>query len=73
VVWEGLLAGTFGGSRALSIRHYTQAFANGMTGADVISSPLDAGTAVMMAAVVAVLATLFAIHRLRRFEIGEAA
>jgi ABC-2 type transport system permease protein len=72
VVWEGLLAGTFGGSRALSIRHYTQAFANGMTESNVISSRLDAGTAVMMAAVVAVLATLFAIHRLRRFEIGEA-
>jgi ABC-2 type transport system permease protein len=72
VIWEGLLANSFGGSRALSIRQYTQAFANGMTEARVIDSRLDAGTAAMMGAVVAVLATLFAIRRLRRYEIGEA-
>jgi ABC-2 type transport system permease protein len=73
VIWEGLLAGAFGGSRALSVRQYTQAFANGMVHADVIGSPLKPGTAAIMAAVVAVLATLYAIHRLRHFEIGEAA
>ena len=72
VIWEGTLAGAFGGSRALSVRQYTQAFANGMVEADVIGSPLEPGTAVVLAAVVAVLATLYAIRRLRRFEIGEA-
>lgn len=73
VIWEGTLAGAFGGSRALSVRQYTQAFANGMVQADAIASPLAPGTAVVMAAVVAVLTTLYAIHRLRHYEIGEAA
>ena len=73
VIWEGMLAGAFGGSRALSVRQYTQAFANGMIREDVISSALPPATAVGMAAVVAVLATLYAIHRLRHYEIGEAA
>jgi ABC-2 type transport system permease protein len=72
VIWEGMLAGVFGGSRALSVRQYTQAFANGMIREDVIGSALPPATAVVMAAVVAVLATLYAIHRLRHYEIGEA-
>lgn len=71
-LWEGLLASSFGGIRALSIRYYTQAFANGLTSADVIDSRLEPGTAAMLAAVVAVLATLYAVRRLRHFEIGEA-
>lgn len=75
VIWEGLLAGTFGGSRALSVRQYTQSFADSMASAKegVISAQLEAGTAAVMAAVVAVAATAYAIRRLRRFEIGEAA
>lgn len=74
VVWEGLLSNTFGGSRALSIRQYTLSIAESLTDAKGISmSQLDVGTALVMAAVVAVLATLHAIRRLRVFEIGEAA
>ncbi|HST57363.1 MAG TPA: ABC transporter permease [Longimicrobium sp.] len=72
VIWEGLLAGSFGGIRALSVRYYTQAFANGLVSADVIGSPLEPGKAAVLAAVVAVLAALYATRRLRRFEIGEA-
>lgn len=72
-IWEGLLASSFGGIRALSIRHYTQAFANGMASSDAIGSRLEPGTAAVLAAVVAVLAALYATRRLRRFEIGEAA
>lgn len=72
-IWEGLLAGSFGGIRALSIRHYTQAFANGLTGSGAVASRLEPGTAALLGASLAVLATLFAIRRLRRFEIGEAA
>jgi ABC-2 type transport system permease protein len=75
VVWEGLLSNTFGGSRALSIRQYTQSFASALANAKEsgISTRLDVKTAVIMAAVVAALATLHAIRRLRVFEIGEAA
>lgn len=74
VVWEGLLGNTFGGSRALSVRQYTLAMADKMVAAEGVSlSRLDANTALVMAGVVAVLATLHAIRRLRTFEIGEAA
>ena len=74
VIWEGLLSNTFGGSRALSIRQYTLSIADGMAnvrGNDL--SRLNLNTALIMAAAVTVLATLYAIRRLQRFEIGEAA
>jgi ABC-2 type transport system permease protein len=75
VIWEGLLSRTFGGSRALSIREYTASFAESMSAARKggIEAQLDVGVAVPMAIAVAVLATVYAIRRLRRFEFGEAA
>ena len=75
VIWEGLLAGSFGGSRALSVRQYTLSFAEALADVErnVLSARLDVDAAVPMAVAVGVLATLYAIHRLRRFEIGEAA
>ncbi|HEX6036953.1 ABC transporter permease, partial [Longimicrobium sp.] len=74
VLWEGSLSNTFGGSRALSIRQYTMSFAEWMAGTsgEAINARLEPGVALAMAATVAVLATLYAIRRLRRFEIGEA-
>lgn len=74
VIWEGLLSNTFGGSRALSIRQYTLSLADGMSNLKVRDlSPLDLKTALIMAAVVTVLAAVYSIRRLQRFEIGEAA
>lgn len=74
VVWEGSLSNTFAGTRALSVRQYTQSFAQALADApaEVFSSRLDVSTAMVMAAVVAVLTTLYAIRRLQRFEVGEA-
>lgn len=74
VLWEGSLSNTFGGSRALSIRQYTLSVADAMSSApeSVFAARLEPGYALPAAAVVTVLATLYAIHRLRRFEIGEA-
>jgi ABC-2 type transport system permease protein len=73
VVWEGLLSNTFGGSRALSIRQYTLSIADALVNAKAVNlSQLGLGTALAMATVVTVLATLHAIRRLRVFEIGEA-
>jgi ABC-2 type transport system permease protein len=74
VIWEGLLSRTFGGSRALSVREYTLSFAEAMSHAreGVVGAQLDVGAALPAAVVVTVLATLYAIRRLRRFEIGEA-
>lgn len=73
-VWEGSLSNTFGGSRALSVRQYTISFAEWMAGASgkAINGRLEPGVALGMAVAVAVLATLYAIRRLRRLEIGEA-
>lgn len=73
VLWEGSLSNTFGGSRALSIRQYTLAFAEEMSSSSALGGRLDAGVALPMAVAVTVLATVHAIRRLRRFEIGEAA
>lgn len=72
VIWEGALASNLAGTRALSIRQYTLAFADALAGAPVLEARLGLSTALWMAAVVGVLATLHAIRRLRRFEIGEA-
>jgi ABC-2 type transport system permease protein len=73
VIWEGLLSNTFGGSRALSIRQYTLSIADALVNAKGVNlSQLSLGTALAMATVVTVLATLHAIRRLRIFEIGEA-
>lgn len=73
VVWEGLLSKTFGGSRALSVREYTLSIADSLVAAEGVNlSQLGVQTALAMAAVVTVLATLHAIRRLRTFEIGEA-
>lgn len=75
VIWEGLLSRTFAGSRALSIREYTLSFAESMANSRPAMdfAQLEIGAAVPLAAVVTVLVTLYAIHRLRGFEIGEAA
>lgn len=74
VLWEGLLGNTFGGIRALSIRQYTLSMADAMSSAPGNPmSPLEVETALAMAAAVTVLVTVYAIRRLQRFEIGEAA
>lgn len=74
VVWEGALSGAFAGTRLLSVRQYTLSFAEAVArGGDSLGGQLPAATALWMAAAVAVLATAWAVRRLRRFEIGEAA
>jgi len=75
VIWEGLLSRSFGGSRALSVREYTVSFARAMAepSQGMVGSRLDVGVAAPMAAALTVLVTLYAIRRLRRLEVGEAA
>jgi ABC-2 type transport system permease protein len=74
VIWEGVLSNAFGGSRALSVRQYTLSIADALVDVKSVNlSPLSVSTALVMAAVVTALVTLYSIHRLRRFEIGEAA
>jgi ABC-2 type transport system permease protein len=76
LIWEGLLAGLFAGTRTFSVRQQTLAFADALTDVprDVLHADLDLTTAVVVAVVVAVGATALAIRRLRRIEIaGESA
>jgi ABC-2 type transport system permease protein len=76
LIWEGLLAGLFAGTRTFSLRQITLAFAQGISGTPkpLINAELDLTTAVIVAVVVLVGATLLAIRRLGSFEIsGEAA
>ena len=76
VVWEGLLAGLFAGTRTFSVRQQTLAFADALAGVpnDVFQARLDVGTALVVAILVVVGGTLLAIRRLGSFEIsGETA
>lgn len=76
LIWEGLLAGLFVGTRTFSIRQVTLTFADaiGSISNEFLEAPLTLATAAVVAAAVLGGATLIAIRRLRTFEIsGEAA
>jgi hypothetical protein len=76
LIWEGLLAGLFAGTRTFSVRQITLAFADAFADVpeEVFDAPLAVGTAAIVAAAVLLIATLIAIRRLRAFEIaGETA
>ena len=72
LVWEGFLAGLFTGTRTLSVREHTLAFAQALANpaANVFKADLPLGTAVVVAAVVAVVAVTIALRRLARIEIA---
>ncbi len=72
IVWEGTLS-RLPGTHYLSVRHHTLALAEAFSGAPpaVFDAPFDTGAAVVMAIAVFVLSTVYAIHRLRGFEVGE--
>ena len=73
LVWEGLLASLFEGTRILSIREYTLAVADGLVGgsraADALTSP---GVAVGLLIAVVIVGFLIGVMRLRRFELSGA-
>jgi len=76
LIWEGLLAGLFVGTRTFSIRQVTLALADAIGGipADLFDAKLSLGTALVVGLVVLVVATAIAIRRLGAFEIsGEVA
>ena len=76
LIWEGLLAGLFAGTRTFSIRQQSLAFADaiGAIPKAILDAPLDLTTAIVVGAAVLIGATLLAIRRLGTFEIsGETA
>jgi ABC-2 type transport system permease protein len=76
LIWEGLLAGLFAGTRTFSIRQLTLAFADAIGGipADIFDAPLTVTTALLVGAAILGMATVIAIRRLGAYEIsGETA
>lgn len=74
LVWEGVLAGLFEGTRTFSIRQYALGVADAIDGGhgfqagDRMAGP----TALALAIVALVVALLIAVRRLQTYEIGEA-
>jgi ABC-2 type transport system permease protein len=74
VVWEGVVAGLFAGTRVLSIRQHALAVAEWLSGDAATGSDLAVGAAVAVGLAVSVLAAALAIRRLERVELrGETA
>jgi ABC-2 type transport system permease protein len=76
LIWEGLLAGLFAGTRTFSVRQLTLAFADSIGGIpkEIFDAPVSLLTAVVIGTLLLVAATLIAIRRLSAYEIsGEAA
>jgi ABC-2 type transport system permease protein len=71
VLWEGLLAGLFEGTQALSIRQYTMSIAAALDPSGVLATeaPLDTGTAVVASVIVLLGATWIATRRLASLEL----
>jgi len=72
LIWEGLLAGLFAGTRTFSIRQQTLAIADAIASVrrTVFDAQLDLTTAIVVGVLVLVVATLLAIRRLASYEIS---
>jgi ABC-2 type transport system permease protein len=74
VVWEGVVAGLFAGTRVLSIRQHTLAVADALGGEGAAAAELGVAVAVAVGLIVVLLAAALAVRRLERVELrGEAA
>jgi ABC-2 type transport system permease protein len=74
VVWEGVIAGLFAGTRILSVRQHALAVAEAIGGDAAAAAELATGVGIGVAAAVTLLAVALAIRRLERVELrGETA
>ena len=72
VVWEGVVAGLFAGTRVLSIRQHALAVAEALGGDAAAVAELEIAVAIPIGIAVVLLATGLAIYRLQRVELrGE--
>ena len=72
VIWEGVVAGLFAGTRIVSIRQHVLAVADALGGEGALAAELEVGTAIVVGGIVIVAATALAIRRLARVELrGE--
>ena len=74
VIWEGVVAGLFAGTRILSIRQHALAVGDALAGEGAVSAELTVVGALLVAGAVAALAFVLAVRRLQRMELrGETA
>jgi ABC-2 type transport system permease protein len=74
MVWEGVVAALFAGTRALSVRQHALAVAEAVGGESAAQAELAIGIALGVAVAVTILAVRLAIRRLERVELrGETA
>ena len=72
VVWEGVVAGLFAGTRIVSVRQHVLAVADAFSGEGGVASELAFATAVAIGAAVIIGATALAVRRLSVVELrGE--
>jgi ABC-2 type transport system permease protein len=72
VVWEGVVAGLFAGTRIVSIRQHVLAIADAFSGDGAVTAELAVGTAIIVGAIVIVAAVALAVRRLALVELrGE--
>jgi ABC-2 type transport system permease protein len=72
VVWEGVVAGLFAGTRIVSIRQHTLALADALAGDGGVGADLALGTAVVLGGIITLAALLVAVRRLSQVELrGE--
>jgi ABC-2 type transport system permease protein len=72
VVWEGVVAGLFAGTRIVSVRQHGLAVAEAVAGDGAVPAELSAASALLVVAVVTILAFALAVRRLERVELrGE--
>jgi ABC-2 type transport system permease protein len=72
VVWEGVVAGLFAGTRILSVRQHALAVADAIGGDAAVSAELAVGTALATGLAVVALSFALAVRRLERVELrGE--
>jgi ABC-2 type transport system permease protein len=70
LIWEGLLTNLISGTRVLSVQQYSIAVADRVAESDLLTGRVSLPVALVMAAVLTVGATVFAIDRLRSFTLA---
>ena len=69
VIWEGVVAGLFAGTRILSVRQHALAVADALGGEGAVVAELGPGIGLLMALGVAAVAFVLAVRRLQAVEL----
>lgn len=71
-IWEGVITSIFRGARYVSVRHYSQAIADGLADlGDALDASLSPAAGVIGIAIITVAATWLAVERLKQFEVHD--